>query len=167
MNYDWRIENVEDLESFDPDKVREELRKRESPDSVYPMLCGSLQYKYREAVRIARNLLDELIKVDRKREALTWAAEWVLEDSRIETHNGDDVFQLLYDAAAVIENAMESGWDADQIRERVRQPYRDDELLEGRFIDQVERCEDCDEFCGKENKLCPSCQEERLEGSAV
>lgn len=159
MLHEYRIERMKKLESFDVDVEKARIEK-ENPDDgdLYPRLCGVLQFWVKEATETARDILDELLTVTRRKDALEWAAESVLKGEDISTDGGAEVYEVLYAAADVIEHALKEGWSDDKLRILLRENIKDDEIEAGRFIDQDERCVDCDEFIGEEER-CEECQE--------
>lgn len=159
--YGWRLRDIENAENLDVDVERDRIQDERKDESPYPGLCGVLQYHFKQVTRVARGLYDELIKVENRKSALEWAAEHVLNSEDVSTHDGEEVYELLYAAANVIEHALNNGWDDDKIRKRLRNEIEDDEIAKGRFIDADERCNDCEKFIGNEcdEERCEECQE--------
>jgi hypothetical protein len=162
----WIKERLARATAFDLDASREEYRAEGEPDAVYPKLCGALQYHLKEAIAAAESALEELEKVRRRKDALEWAAENVLGESQFDTYDSRcPIFEELYAAADVVEKAIKGGMTDDQLRDRLKDGIREDELKEGHFIDDVDRCCGCEEFKElDEDGNCEDCAEE-LEGA--
>lgn len=161
MLNEYLIERVKTVEAFDVDaeKTRCEAEVKEAGDgALYPRLCGVLQYFLGEATKAARAVADELLTVSRRKEALEWAAECVLKGEEV-CSDGAEVYEILYAAADVVEQAFKDGWNTEKLARRLRKiGIQDDEMAAGRFIDEDERCKGCGEFVGEEER-CEECQE--------
>lgn len=158
---DYKQEKLEKLVAFDVDAERDRLRKEnKDADTIYPHLCGVLQFWVKEAIYLCKGLMKERDQKSRRLSAMEWAAETVLNDSDIST-SGEDVYELLYSAADVIERAIKDGMTDTQLRERLKNGLEDDELEAGHLIDDQDRCCCCELFKDlDENGNCVDCVEE-------
>ena len=162
--YRWLLRRVKDAEKFDLNAEREQIKAESPDDSPYPSLCGILEYHRKELVEAAKRIYEDLVKVERRKSALEWAAEHCLNDEDISTNDGGEVYTLLYAVADVIEHALENGMTDDVLRSRLGRAIEDDEIAKGRFILPEERCKgdgetDCDTFVGDDAERCDTCQE--------
>jgi hypothetical protein len=168
----WRQSNLDKLNAVDIDALRDQCRERakaEDPehyDGTYPRLVGSLSVVLDDAKRLANGLMEELQEKLAKLDALEWAAEFLLREDDYRTHDDRvSVYEHLYIATDIILKARKDGWTDDQLREHLKDGFRDDELDHERLIKQEERCEDCDDFCG-EDRWCKLCAEDHEEVNA-
>lgn len=133
----YKIQDVERHEAFDQDAEQARLKAEcDSGDSVYPRLCGSLGARLGMTTQLARELLDELLKVTRRKDALEWAAEHVLDND-----NEDENYEMLYATADVIEEALKNGMTDDELRERLKggidfETSVEDGIVNGQFINR-------------------------------
>lgn len=121
----YRIQDVERHEAFDQDAEQAELVAENPEDSVYPRLSGALGARLGMVTLLARELLDELIEVTRRKEALEWAAEHVLDND-----SEDENYEMLYATADVIEKAVKNGMTDDELRERLRVGIENGKFIE-------------------------------------
>ena len=128
----YKIQDLERHEAFDQDAEHTRLKSENPDDGVYPRLCGAFGARLGMVTLLARELLDELIKVTNRKQALEWAAEHVLDDD-----NEDENYEMLYATADVIEEALKNGMTDDELRERLKVGIED-----GKFIEQDDRPND-------------------------
>ena len=116
MMLKYNIQDLERHEAFDP-KAEQARLKAEHPEaeSVYPYLCGSFGARLGMVTKLARELLDELVKVTRRKEAMEWATEHVLD-----TDGEDENYETIYATADAIEEAMKNNTTDDELRERLK-----------------------------------------------
>lgn len=119
-----RIQDVERHEAFDQDAQEASYLAEYSRESVYPRLCGAFGARLGMVTKLTRELLDELVKVTRRKEALEWAAENVLDNGE-----GED-YEMLYAVADVAEEALKNGMTDDELRERLRVGIEDGKFIE-------------------------------------
>lgn len=165
---DWLQQRLARIEGFDFDKTREEYKAECEAEgdstALYPKLCGAQSYYLSEALRLAKDAMEELEQVRRRKDALEWAAESVLNDTEVSTFDRSEVYELLYAAADVVENGIKAGMTPDQLREATKDGIRDDEIERGRFIAASERCGDCEEVHDLDDDgLCEDCAEIRAD----
>lgn len=163
MKKHWRQDNLDRINAVDVNKLRDEAKaeskKEDNYDSTYPRLCGALQHYFGEAKDTANALMEELREKTIKIDALQWAAESVLNDTDIRTYcDRQEVYEMLYEAAEIVEKAIRAGMTDDQLREHLKDGVTDEEYKHGRFLEAHEICKDCEEFCG-EAERCEICQE--------
>ena len=165
MQKHWRQDALDRLTNLDVDKLRDECRNEAEKedtgyDGTYPRLCGALGYHIGEAQKLAAALMKELQEKLLKIRAMEWAAETVLKGREVDTYDDRvEVYEILYQAAEIIEKAMAEGMSDSDLRKHLKDGITDEEYKQGRLLDEDEICKDCDEFCGKEAERCELCQE--------
>lgn len=157
--FDYYKRQLDKINAVDVDKIREKFQLEGDNSAVYPKLCGALQFWLGEAIELAGELHTKAERMNRRLHAMRLAAETVLNDREISTYNNGDVYELLYSATDVVEKAIKDGMTDDQLRERLAEGIKDDEIEAGYLIDEL-RCGDCDEVHDlDEAGLCEICAE--------
>lgn len=128
---DHQLQRLSDhFMSVSADALQRQYKEKYPEDSPYPYVVGALGAEYDLLLRLTNDLRDELLQQRRRNEALTIAAEAVLEDLY------EGASDLLDSAADVIEQALADGMDSRQVWDRIKdQGIDDDEIAKGRFLD--------------------------------
>ena len=114
----YKIQDVEKHEAYDQKAEQVQLVADNVREDVYPKLSGALGARLGMVTLLARELLDELIKVTRRKDAMEWAAEHVLDNGENTDHDED--YETLYATTDAIEKAMGNGTTDDELRERLK-----------------------------------------------
>ena len=138
MMLKYKIQDVEKHEAYDQKAEQVKLAADNVREDVYPKLSGALGARLGMVTKLARELLDELLEVTRRKEAYEWAAEHVLDNE-----NEDEDYETFYATAEVIEDAMKNGMTDDELRKRLRAGIED-----GKFKQEDDRPNDI------ENRYC-------------
>lgn len=135
------------------EELRAEYEQKGQRESIYPHLAGLLLYYVKEFRQLAIELDAKHEEVQRKEQALRWAAECCLTDK---DDDNQEMWERLYSEADVIEQAMKDGMTEEQLRKHLKDGVTDAEIAQGRFLDSDEVCPDCEKYVGRGNK-CADC----------
>jgi hypothetical protein len=128
------------------------------------MLVGAMTAHRDAVVELAEDLMGELIRKNRRLEAMEYAAETILNEDSVST--GDeycDVHEWLMSATDAVEETMRRGVEGRELMKLLEGGIDDDEINIGRLILDDERC-DCGAFRGKQ-RLCMECEAEEEEAA--
>lgn len=155
---EYRLKELAKFKAIDPEAVLEEAKA--DPTNEYPYVTAyvKLKWEWGNMLRMLERAMEDVKELD----SLQWAAEKVLDDSRIDAPTDKETVWegILYPAAKVIDDLRKRGWSDDRIR---RHKITDLEIQQERHVvpsDLCVECQDPDTFVGPDNTFCSLCEDE-------